>query len=472
MAVVELGDFLDVIQTEAVTFVVVDVAGFGDSVKFIENVFDVLFGNADSVVGDGGDEHIFFAPGADDDVGFFVAIFECVFDEVNEDAFDVGLVSGDDGHFCIEAGGELPSEVVDLEGEAADDAVEEPVDVDIFGIDFQLAFFKLRELEDVGDHLLESFVFVADHRDVSFSGVGVGLDGVIRHSFAGEGDGGDGSFELVGHIVDEVVGDFVVMLLLGEGDDEDEQEQCQQGDDADDGQHDVKHFLKEEGAFGREVECEVVGVNFAVVGLEGENVGLFVEDVVVHQGGTDGELVFGQVVDAEFAVDVHIVRLKNPRDDVEEFLGVDAADDGVSVDGVAAGDGIDDDEAFGAVVGGEVAGILTRDDDVVAVFGHRFRDDGVRNPVVHHNQGVLTVVFSHFVGQTDGGVSHQLFVDDLVDAVGDIVAGVQNFTGKRNLLSFFGLLVQSVKTETEKSNQCSQHDGPADEEDYSFMSHR
>ena len=107
----ELGDFLDIIQTEAVTFVVVHVAGFRDTVEFVENVFDVLFGNTDSVVGDGGDDHVFFAPGADDDFGFFVTVFESVFDKVDEDAFDVRLVAGDDGHFCIEAGGELPTEV-------------------------------------------------------------------------------------------------------------------------------------------------------------------------------------------------------------------------------------------------------------------------------------------------------------------------------------------------------------------------
>lgn len=200
-----------------------------------------------------------------------------------------------------------------------------------------------------------------------------------------------------------------------------------------------------------------MGVDFGVVGLKGEDVCLFVENVVVHQPGTDGELVFRQVVNAEFTVDVHSIGFQNLRDDVEEFLGVDAADDGVGVDGVAAGDGVDDDEALGAVVGGEIAGVLVGNDDIVAVFGHGFRDDGVRNPVVHHNQGVLPIVFVHFVGQTDGGICHQFFVDDSVDTVGNVMSRIQYFAGKRNLLRLFGLLVKAVQTETKQPDQSCQH---------------
>ena len=218
-------------------------------------------------------------------------------------------------------------------------------------------------MEEGFDKNAHAAVFVADDIDEVAAGGGIAGDGVVLEHFAGKTDGGDGGFDFVGHVVDEV-GFHLVQSVLGEdsadGEDEEggDEENHQDADDGvavgvgteDDGGGGEGEDDKEAFAGGDSVGVESVfesGIaQFVGVGLltaveQGVGVGFNHPD-----GG--GEV---DTVDNEFFADEGV------EEGEVEFGGVDGA-----VDGWVGGLGVGSLEGALQTVAGVEEGVVLADD--------------------------------------------------------------------------------------------------------------
>ena len=218
-------------------------------------------------------------------------------------------------------------------------------------------------MEEGFDKNAHAAVFVADDVNEVAAGGGIAGDGVVLEHFAGEADGGDGGFDFVGHVVDEV-GFHLVQSVLGEnsadGDDEErgDKENHQDADDSvavgagteDDGRGGEGEDDKEAFVGGDSVGVEsvfesgitqFVGVGWLTAVEQGVGVGFNHTD-----GG--GEV---DTVDNEFFADEGV------EEGEVEFGGVDGAEDGR-----VGGMGIGSFESALQSVAGVEEGVVLADD--------------------------------------------------------------------------------------------------------------
>ena len=77
LAIVESHNLGDIVESDAESFHVVDVAG-GDAVEFLENMFLVFLGNADAMVGDLDDGETIVGMGGDVNLRIVGGVFDGV----------------------------------------------------------------------------------------------------------------------------------------------------------------------------------------------------------------------------------------------------------------------------------------------------------------------------------------------------------------------------------------------------------
>ena len=128
---------------------------------------------------------------------------------------NVQLVGKEHAIDGLEVGGEGAFTVFDSEFETLDGVADDVVEVDLFGRDGEFLARHFGALEECLDKNAHAAVFVADDVDEVAAGGGIAGDGVVLEHFAGEADGGDGGFDFVRHVVDEV-GFHLVQSVLGE----------------------------------------------------------------------------------------------------------------------------------------------------------------------------------------------------------------------------------------------------------------
>ena len=192
-------------------------------------------------------------------------------------------------------------------------------------------------LQDGFDEHPHAAVFVVDDADEVAAGGEVAADGFVLQHFAGEPDGGNGGFDFVGHVVDEVGLHLVEFALDGDGADGEDEEGRDENDheDAEDGVF-VGVAGEDDGGGGEDEDEVEVFVGDDAVGVEDVFVG-----GVAHFGRVAGIAAVVEGVafgfeDADGGFDVHSVDYEFfPDERVEqgevEFGGVD----GVVVDEVA-----------------------------------------------------------------------------------------------------------------------------------------
>ena len=216
---------LDVAEAEAKSFDVVDVAcgdaveGLKDAVPFFAADAYALVGDVDMGVGGVGLE-------AEGDVGGLGGIFLCIFQKVAQDACEVDGVCLEvkGGGWDLEVEGATPA--LYGEAEAFCFLVDDVLEVDGLAVEGEFATLSDGGLKDTLDLGLHAGVFGPDDVEVG-AGLASGYHVGVFEGLNGEGDGGDGGLEFVGHVVDEVCLHLGELFLAAE----DEEGEAKTADD-------------------------------------------------------------------------------------------------------------------------------------------------------------------------------------------------------------------------------------------------
>ena len=238
----EGGDhILHVGQPEAEAFHIVTVARV-DAIEFLENLFQVLFFDADAVVGHSDNVAAVGALGGDAELegSVGVLVFYGVVHEVEHHVGEMHLVHKHHVlrgfHVCVDgaAGG------FHFEAEGRDDVLNDAVGVELFALEGVGLFLKHRHLQHFLHLETQPFRFVDDNSREVLEHRFAFRHGAVAEHLRRQGDGGNGRFELVRHIVDKVVLNLREPLLAEyRVDGEDEGDEQHEGED--DGGDDEAH---------------------------------------------------------------------------------------------------------------------------------------------------------------------------------------------------------------------------------------
>ena len=171
------------------------------------------------------------------DLGRLDGVFDGVVDEVVHHVGDVELVGKEYAVDGVEVGGDGAVAVFNGDEKTLDGFLNDAVQVNLFRGDGEFFARHLGTLQKSFDEDTHSAVFVADDVDEIASGGEVAGDGFVFEHLAGETDGGEGSLDFVGHVVDEVGLHFIEFVLGQDGTDGEDKECRDENNhaDADDG---------------------------------------------------------------------------------------------------------------------------------------------------------------------------------------------------------------------------------------------
>src|SRR6185437_7528769 len=269
LSAMRLDDCLYITESESETFYVVQIAGMC-AVKLLEDAAHGLFAHADPIVFDTDNEVLHRAMGDDADQQIFLRIFDRIVDEVGDDIYKVNLVGFEPVILCIQLQFGPTALAFQLEMEILHGFLDKDMRVQWFPV--QLLFLPVQQggLQDRFNLFIHPLVLFLDDPCEIFRFFAVMHHLLVPQRIYGKRDGRQRRFELMGHVVDEIVLYLTELFLpdkrvdghIERGDDD----QRKKNSSADHSLHFAQYNILEIGYD----DCQdLVGQNGAAVGVFG-----------------------------------------------------------------------------------------------------------------------------------------------------------------------------------------------------------
>ena len=227
-------------QAEAESLHVVDVARM-HAIELLEHSLQALFLDADARVANREVEVLVVVPRLDVDVERTVglAVFHGVVEQVVDHVLEVHLIDVHRRVHSLDLRIDFPARVLHAQREVVGDALHHFVQVELLFLERRVLPVEHRHLQHLFHEESQAFRLVVDHR-AKVSGHLLALrHRVVVHHLRGERNAGDGRFQLVRHVVDEVVLDFGVSLLAEHENQRDDKRNDQHDGENDGGNHEA-----------------------------------------------------------------------------------------------------------------------------------------------------------------------------------------------------------------------------------------
>ena len=313
-----------------------DVAG-RYPVELVEHLAEVFPGDADAVVGYGDPDFPVAGPGAEGEAGGILAVLDGVVHEVVQDIGQVEAVGQDSGLSDVDPAVQGAALALGLHRCAFDDALQHFPEGDMLLFEFEIAPFDLGQLQDLFHLVIQSLVLFPDDAGVAEQALILLYHRVGEEHIGRDLDCRDGGFELVGHVVDEILLQFRQPLLpqdhkhgIGKEKDNDQQ----------DGRKEDRqlHLAEQIAGPGGELHAEIVGE--LVIFRQIAQLQVFLLSGRVAAVVAVDHLVGRAIIDGVFKVHVEGQALEFLLQEVLQAVGVDLA---LDVDDVVVGGAAVDD---------------------------------------------------------------------------------------------------------------------------------